>query len=89
MSNTVQEAYRIVFNDMMNRGPSMFVGTYDAKNGSKQFMYGISCVMDWIAYNVNAETGDDFTDLFTANMLKSEQKFQNYLKKRVDNSKQV
>jgi hypothetical protein len=86
MTNTVQDAYRIVFNDMMNRGVSMFVGTYDAKNGSEQFMYGVSLVMDWIAYNVNAETGDHFSDLFTANMLKSEQKKnKKYLKKRVDN----
>lgn len=85
MTNTVQDAYRIVFNDMMNRGVSTFVGTYDAKNGSEQFMYGVSLVMDWIAYNANEETGDDFSDLFIANMLKSEQKFQNYLKKGVDN----
>ena len=76
MSNTVQEAYRIVFNDMMNRGVSMFVGTYDAKNGSEQFMYGVSTVMDWIAYNVNTETGDHFSDLFTKNMIISEQKAQ-------------
>lgn len=33
MTDTVKDAYRIVFNDMMNSECGLFVGKYDAKNG--------------------------------------------------------
>jgi hypothetical protein len=69
--NTIQDAYRIVLNDMMNSGCGILVGEYDAKNGSEQYMYGVSTVMEWIAYKVNEETGNDFSDLFTKNLIKS------------------
>lgn len=71
MTNTIQDAYRIVFNDMMNSGCGILVGEYDAKNGSEKYMYGVSTVMEWIAYRVNEETGYDFSDLFTKNLIKS------------------
>ena len=71
MNKTVQDAYRIVYNDMLNIGCREFVGEYDAKNGSEQYMYGILTVMEWIAYNTDGETGNDFTDLFTKNLVKS------------------
>lgn len=74
MTSTVQNAYRVVFNDILNSGCGLMVGEYDAKNGSSEFMYGISTVMDWIAYRVSDVDGDEFSDLFTKNMIKSEQK---------------
>lgn len=74
MTNTIREAYRIVLNDILNNGCGMFVGEYDAKNGSSQFMYGVGTVMEHIAYKVCDEQGDDFSSLFTQNLIKSEYK---------------
>lgn len=71
MANTIQDAYRVVYNDILNSGCNIFTGNYDAKNGSEQYMYGVSTVMEWIAYKVNEETGNDFSDLFTKNLIKS------------------
>ena len=69
-----QEAYTIVFKDLIQCG--MFKGIYDArkKGRSDHFMYGISTVMENIAYNVSDEVGDNFSDLFTRNMVISENK---------------
>ena len=74
MTDTIREAYRIVLNDILNNGCGMFVGNYDAKNGSAEFMYGISAVMEHIAYSICDEQGDDFSNLFIKNMIASEQK---------------
>lgn len=74
MDDTTKEAYRIVLNDILNNGCGMFVGNYDAKNGSAEYMYGISAVMEHIAYNICDEQGDDFSNLFIKNMIASEQK---------------
>lgn len=71
MNKTIQDAYRIVYNDILNSGCSIFTGNYDAKNGNEKYMFGISTVMEWIAYKVNEETGNDFSDLFTKNLIKS------------------
>lgn len=74
MANTIQDAYRIVLNDMLNSGCGLFVGEYDARNGNEQFMHGISTVMEWIAYKVSEEDYNEFNDLFIKNLIKSEQK---------------
>lgn len=74
MANTVQDAYRIVFNDMMNSGCGLLVGKYDAKNGNEKYMFGIDTVMEWIAYKVSEVQGDDFSELFTKNMVESQKK---------------
>lgn len=74
MANTIQDAYRVVFNDILNSGCGLMVGNYDAKNGSEQFMHGISIVMEWIAYRVSEADGDAFSEMFTKNLLKSEEK---------------
>ena len=74
MANTIQDAYRIVLNDMLNSGCGLFVGEYDARNGDEKFMHGISTVMEWIAYKVSDADGDEFNDLFIKNLIKSEQK---------------
>ena len=76
MADTTREAYRIVLNDILNNGCEMFVGNYNAKNRSAEFMYGISTVMEHIAYSVCDEQGDDFSNLFIKNMIASEQKAQ-------------
>lgn len=72
--NRLQDAYRIVLNDILNNGCGMFVGEYDAKNGSKEFMHGIATVMEHIAYNVSDADGDTLSDLFIKNLIKSEKK---------------
>lgn len=74
MTNTVQDAYRIVFNDMMNSGCGLLVGKYDAKNGNEKYMFGVDTVMEWIAYKVSEAQGDDFSELFTKNMVESQKK---------------
>ena len=76
MIDTTREAYRIVLNDILNNGCEMFVGDYDAKNGSAEFMHGIETVMEHIAYSICDERGDDFSNLFIKNMIASEQKAQ-------------
>lgn len=53
---------------------NMFNGIYNAKNGSTQFMYGISTVMECLAYRVSDEYGDSFSDTFVNNLIASEQK---------------
>lgn len=53
---------------------NMFNGIYNAKNGSVQFMYGISTVMECLAYRVSDEYGDSFSDTFVNNLIASEQK---------------
>lgn len=74
MTKTVQDAYRIVFNDMMNRDCGLLVGKYDARNGNNHFMFGIGMVMEWIAYSVSDADGDAFSELFTNNLIESEKK---------------
>lgn len=74
MANTVQDAYRIVFNDMMNSGCGLLVGKYDAKNGNEKYMLGVNTVMEWIVYKVSEAQGDDFSELFTKNMVESQKK---------------
>lgn len=74
MTNTVKDAYRIVFNDMMNSGCGLLVGRYDAKNGNEKYMFGVDTVMEWIAYKVSEAQGDDFSELFMKNMVESQKK---------------
>ena len=74
MANTVQDAYRIVFNDMMNSDCGLLIGKYDAKNGNEKYMFGVDTVMEWIAYKVSEAQGDDFSELFTKNMVESQKK---------------
>lgn len=71
MSKT--EAYKIVYDDLCNC--DLLCGKYDAKNGKKEFMYGILTVMENIAYNVSEETYDIFSETFIKNILESEEKY--------------
>ena len=52
----------------------MFIGRYDAKHGSEKFMYGVSTVMENLAYRVSDEYGDAFSDEFVNNRVESERK---------------
>lgn len=70
----LQDAYRMVYNDILNSECELLLGKYDAKNGSKELMYGIDIVMEWIAYRVSEADGDAFSDLFLKNMSESEKK---------------
>lgn len=74
MTDTVKDAYRIVFNDMMNSECGLLVGKYDAKNGDEKLMHGIDVVMEWIAYRVSEKQGEEFSAMFFDNMIESQEK---------------
>ena len=83
-----QLAYWIVFRDLQKN--SMFNGIYDARSGDPNFMYGISIVMEQIAYKVGEKVGDEFASEFTDNMIFSEMKAKtsyHFSKERSDNLK--
>ena len=52
----------------------LFIGKYDARNGDKNFMYGVSSVMECLAYMIDGKYGDDFSKEFIENILTSEEK---------------
>lgn len=51
----------------------IFEGRYNARNGKEDFMYGVSTVMECLAYMVSDEYGDSFSDTFVKNLIISEQ----------------
>ncbi|MBQ8635903.1 hypothetical protein IJ425_07105 [bacterium] len=65
MSKTLEE----LLNEMRQIG--IFNGTFDAKNGSPEFMHGVACVMEYLAYQVSEEYGEKFIEEFDENMEKS------------------
>lgn len=65
-------AYRIVLSDL-KRVP-MFSGIYDAKHGSRNHMYGILSVMEYIANSVSEKCGDKFDEMFIDNLILSQDK---------------
>lgn len=71
MTDNLQNAYRMVFNDIMNSGVNLFQGIYNAKNGDVSFMYGIGTVMEYLAYKVSEADYDNFSELFTQNIVDS------------------
>ena len=52
----------------------MFRGAYDAKHGNESFMYGIATVMEYLASLVDDTFCQEVTDIFTHNMVKSQEK---------------
>ena len=52
----------------------LFIGKYDARNGNKDFMYGIQTVMEYLSYKVSDEYGENFSNTFLKNMVDSESK---------------
>lgn len=67
---TVEE----LFENMKNC--ALFMGKYDAKHGSEEFMNGISTVMEYIASTISEETYEDFTEKFCKNIVDSQSKMQ-------------
>lgn len=53
---------------------NLFVGKYDARNGDEHFMYGVSSVMECLAYMIDEKYANDFSHEFFENMLTSEEK---------------
>ena len=56
--------------DEMSKG-GLFCGEYDAKNGDAQFMYGIATVMEYFAYLISEDYGEEFEKAFFKNLAKS------------------
>ena len=56
--------------DEMSKG-GLFCGEYDAKNGDAQFMYGIVTVMEYFAYLISEDYGEEFEKAFFKNLAKS------------------
>lgn len=71
---TLQDAYRIVYNDILNKDVGLLVGRYDARNGGTEYMHGIATVMEFIAINVSEADCDDFENIFYNNMLESRER---------------
>lgn len=72
----LEQAYKVVFEDMRKNSPSFFFGNYDAKNGKESFMFGVSTVMEFIAMRADSleKMYENFSDEFTKNMVKSEKR---------------
>ncbi len=68
---TKHEAYKIVYNDILNRDIGLFLGRFDAKNGKPEFMYGIITLMEFIAYESSEKDYDDFQKIWFENFQKS------------------
>lgn len=62
-----------VINNMTSTS-SLFNGNYDVKHGHTHFMYGIGTVMEYLAYLVSDEYGNNFSEKFTQNMIDSKKK---------------
>lgn len=71
MDNTLQNAYKLVYDDIVNSGVGLFTGNFDSKNGNKNFMYGICTVMEFIAYNASEQDWKDFEEIWFKNFIKS------------------
>ena len=56
--------------DEMSKG-GLFCGKYDAKNGDAKFMYGIATVMEYFAYLISEDYGEEFEKVFFKNLAKS------------------
>lgn len=79
----LEKAYTTVFYDLMDMDCGMLVGKYDASNGSESFMHGIHTVMELIAAKAD-EDYFEFSDMFTRNMIESQEKARKNVKKSLD-----
>ena len=64
---------KVVETIMQNEG--LFAGNYDAVNGNPEFMFGISSLLEHLAYAVDETFGNEIEDAFIKNMLKSEKNY--------------
>lgn len=79
----LEKAYSTVFYDLMQMDCGLLVGKYDAANGSESFMHGIHTVMELIAAKAD-EDYFEFSDMFTRNMIESQEKARKNVKKSLD-----
>lgn len=64
-----EKTLKEILDEMQEIG--IFNGTFDAKNGSWEFMHGVACVMEYLAYQVSEDYGEKFSEEFFKNMEKS------------------
>lgn len=64
-----QKTLKEVLEEMKQIG--IFNGTFDAVNGSWEFMHGVACVMEYLAGRVSEEYLEKFSEEFYKNMEKS------------------
>jgi hypothetical protein len=65
MNKTLEE----LLNEMQHIG--IFNGTFDAKHGSWEFMHGVAAVMEYLAYEISEDYGDEFQEKFWKNYRRS------------------
>ena len=65
MNKTLEE----LLNEMQCIG--VFNGTFDAKHGSWEFMHGVAAVMEYLAYEISEDYGDEFQEKFWENFQRS------------------
>lgn len=68
---TKRDAYRIVYNDILNRDMKMFLGSFDAVNGTDDFIFGVATVMEFIALESSEADCDSYQKIFSDNFQKS------------------
>ena len=73
LNENEKQTTRKIIETIMRNG-SLFAGNYDAVNGNPEFMYGILSLLEYLAYSVDENFGDEIEDIFIKNMLKSEKK---------------
>ena len=62
-----------IVEDLMGQN-GLFRGNYDAENGNEHFMYGVSTLLEYIAYSIDENFGNEVESIFLKNMIKSEKK---------------
>ena len=62
-----QKTLEELLNEMRQIG--IFNGSFDAKNGSWEFMHGVACVMAYLAEQVSEEYAIEFNEEFTNNFV--------------------
>ena len=79
LNENEKQIMRNVIETIMQNG-GLFAGNYDAVNGSSEFMYGISSLLEYLAYAVDENFGNKVEDAFVKNMLKSKKSLDKLLK---------
>lgn len=70
----VNEAYKIVYEDMKKNAPSLFFGKYDAIHGNEKYMHGICTVMEFIASHLEENDDGEYQETFLNNLIISKNK---------------
>ena len=70
----VNEAYKIVYEDMKKNAPSLFFGKYDAIHGNEKYLHGISSVMEFITFHVGKLEDEKYQEIFLNNLIASKNK---------------